>query len=350
MAPKRKSAENIPEHGATTSPQPATKRLKRISAPSEIASAAHVFEAELEELNRLRNLQAEVGTSSATGGKSNSEEKSKTRSKGKGLGKPGRKARLRDFEPTKGYLVEWRDGRSPSWESIASVMKMWKEEHAIKEGDIIKAQEVYAERQAAEAQAAADTTVDRKAETANGTEQSGEVHGAVQHESDDEHKAKTPSEALHVNEAKPAKEAAQSRQSKKARPDKENDTKKGVTDKKAAVAFIAAQSVQENVNSATVGGHHRLEETDPVPTSTAEFDPRIDPPIGLRGDVWSEVLWRIDWLLPRLDSKAKVAERLEEQNVSLPPGWCKVESQSNPGKHYYFNKATGETKWYRPMA
>ena len=44
------------------------------------------------------------------------------------------------------------------------------------------------------------------------------------------------------------------------------------------------------------------------------------------------------------------AEEEEDGDEPLPEGWEKHESKSNPGMHYFFNVASGETVWTRPKA
>lgn len=118
-------------------------------------------------------------------------------------------------------------------------------------------------------------------------------------------------------------------------------------------------------------------------------DPRIDPPIGLQGDIFAEVLWRLEWLLPRMDvrtaaqhaadsrdfdgvdasrnplphdssrlgqaqpqlvpNSAQAAHVFDPPVSGLPDGWTRIYSKSNPGKHYYFNKRTGKTSWEKPL-
>jgi len=105
-------------------------------------------------------------------------------------------------------------------------------------------------------------------------------------------------------------------------------------------------------------------------------DMQIDPPIGLQGDVYAELLWRLDWLLPRMDARTanqKPADHRDFSNApavrtmphhvagfagdqhhfdpsaGLPDGWTRMYSKSNPGKHYYFHKRTGKTSWEKPL-
>eukprot|EP00929_Paragymnodinium_shiwhaense_P055918 TRINITY_DN27994_c0_g1_i2.p1 TRINITY_DN27994_c0_g1~~TRINITY_DN27994_c0_g1_i2.p1 ORF type:complete len:154 (-),score=23.46 TRINITY_DN27994_c0_g1_i2:281-742(-) len=147
-----------------------------------------------------------------------------------------------------------------------------------------------------------------------------------------------------------------------------------------------------------------LADATPTPLLRHRYDERIDPPVSWQGDDWAEVLWRLDWLLPKIDElRRKEQHTLEdaaEAATSAPASsaagygaastssksrsvpyektfvaggvrsaapasvqsqpsasspfaydtteWLRVESKSHPGKYYYFNRKTGATSWTDP--